>query len=316
MRYIIHPPIRLIKLTVISLLVGFITEVESATTVNRNRSFYGMAYSPQGAIMPNCGAIRMMIRLYSSDCDQPNLILQGLKDAGINDMSVWLGIFFDGDHEIYTRQLDALTSAIEKHGTHHIAGITVGNEFLLAAYQAGVLSAQSKLLKYVNQTRRNIGMMKLDKIIPIGTSDAPFTINSEICAGVDYLMANVHPWFANLPVDRASDWTWQYYQDSVVNVCSKAPNRPTLYIGEIGWPTSSDDPKPVRSVDMAASTKNLQSLIDSFICQANSNGTNYFFFELKDETWKKSIGGVEPHWGLYDKDMRLKDLKLPHCPTS
>ncbi|CAH7669408.1 glycoside hydrolase superfamily [Phakopsora pachyrhizi] len=235
------------------------------------------------------------IRLYSSDCGQPELVLQGIKDAGNIDMSVWLGIFFDGEEEVYKRQLDNVIAAIKKHGTDHISGITVGNEFLLAAYHAGgkandpkILAAQSNLLKYVQETKKSIEMMQLKKVIPIGTSDAPFTINKEICAGVDYIMANVHPWFANLPVEKASDWTWQYFQDSVVDICSQASNNPTVYIGEAGWPTSSDDPKAAKSGNMAASTENLQKFMDSFVCQANSNGTDYFFFEFKDEPWKRT----------------------------
>lgn len=34
--------------------------------------------------------------------------------------------------------------------------------------------------------------------------------------------------------------------------------------------------------------------MDDFVCQANTNGTEYFFFEYFDEPWKdQKFGGVE-----------------------
>ena len=40
-----------------------------------------------------------------------------------------------------------------------------------------------------------------------------------------------------------------------------------------------------------------QVFLDTFVCQANNNGTGYFFFEYFDETWKaQEFGGVEGHW--------------------
>ena len=50
-----------------------------------------------------------------------------------------------------------------------------------------------------------------------------------------------------------------------------------------------------------------QTFLDTFVCQANNNGTGYFFFEYFDETWKDAeFGGVEGHWGLfYSKYVRF-----------
>ena len=49
-----------------------------------------------------------------------------------------------------------------------------------------------------------------------------------------------------------------------------------------------------------ASEANLQTFIDSFVCQSNQMGIHYFFFEFFDEKWKDdAFGGVEGHWGLF-----------------
>ena len=47
-------------------------------------------------------------------------------------MQVWLGNYpIPSDPEPYQRQRDAIIEAIQTYGTDHIAGITVGNEYIL-----------------------------------------------------------------------------------------------------------------------------------------------------------------------------------------
>lgn len=47
-------------------------------------------------------------------------------------MQVYLGIYnIPTDSTPYTRQRDAIQQAIQTFGTDHVAGVTVGNEFML-----------------------------------------------------------------------------------------------------------------------------------------------------------------------------------------
>lgn len=56
------------------------------------------------------------------------------------------------------------------------------------------------------------------------------------------------------------------------------------------------------------------AFLDTYVCQANANGTEYFYFEGFDQPWKEIYGGVEPYWGLFDKDRNLKQpLTIPTC---
>jgi hypothetical protein len=68
-----------------------------------------------------------------------------------------------------------------------------------------------------------------------------------------------------------------------------------------------------------ASEPNMQIFLNNFLCQANANGTGYFFFDVRfsfaslpgqdadrtraqffDEPWKDvQFGGVEGFWGLF-----------------
>ena len=76
-----------------------------------------------------------------------------------------------------------------------------------------------------------------------------------------------------------------------------------MYIAETGWPTGATDPGSGSNGPSTASVANLQTFLDTFVCQANQNGTGYFFFEYFDETWKNvTFGGVEGYWGLFNAE--------------
>ena len=57
--------------------------------------------------------------------------MEAIKQTGI-DMQVFAGNFVvEGDPTAYERQRDAIKNAITTYGADHIAGVTVGNEFML-----------------------------------------------------------------------------------------------------------------------------------------------------------------------------------------
>ena len=45
-----------------------------------------------------------------------------------------------------------------------------------------------------------------------------------------------------------------------------------------------------------ASIPNLQEFLDTYVCQANKNGTGYFYFEAFDEKWK-----VSQRWMIWSR---------------
>lgn len=120
-----------------------------------------------------------------------------------------------------------------------------------------------------------------------------------------------------MPVDQAAVWTYNFFQQFDVSVCAQASNNPAVYIAETGWPTASDNgPGPAVGAAIP-SIANLQTFLDTYVCQANANGTKTFFFEAFDEPWKAIYGGVEQHWGLNTADRTLKPgLTIPNCEAS
>ncbi|KAF8150807.1 glycoside hydrolase superfamily [Crassisporium funariophilum] len=307
---------------------------------NLHQAFYGMAYTPVGSQLPDCGNtlpaviqdIQIMsqltkrIRLYGADCNQSALVLEAIKQTKV-DMTVWLGNYpiATDDNAAYQRQRDIIKSAIQTYGTDHIGGVTVGNEFMLNYLNAnGALDPNSAvgnagaaiLIADIQDTRNMLASLALSKTLPVGTADAGSYFNTQVLEAVDYGMANVHPWFANVTVEVSAGWTADFFAQQDVSQANALSNKPTMYIAETGWPTKSSDAGNANNGASDASLPNLQTFLDTFVCQANTNGTGYFFFEFADEDWKdKQFGGVEGWWGLFNQDRTLKDIKIPTCQS-
>jgi len=243
-------------------------------------------------------------------------------------MTVFLGNYVvPGDNgTAYARQRDDILDAIKTYGTDHVAGVTVGNEFMLNYLtERGASDPNSAvgntgaaiLIANIDDTRSALAELSLPKTIPVGNSDAGSYFNTLVLEAVDYGLANVHPWFANVSIDIAADWTASFFNEVDVVPANALDNQPTMYIAETGWPTKSSDLSNADNGASPASVPNLQIFLDTFVCQANRNGTGYFFFEYFDETWKDALfGGVEGWWGLFNSNRTLKDVTIPDCPSS
>ncbi|OCF75503.1 glucan 1,3-beta-glucosidase [Kwoniella mangroviensis CBS 8886] len=301
-----------------------------------HQSFWGFAYTPQDALLPWCGAsqnnvtrdiqllsqLTTRLRLYGANCNQSALVLQAIQDTKV-DMTVWLGIYVDSNEEAYNDQVKAVEDALKTYGTDHVSGITVGNEYILntagtdSTTSSIYLSASKTITDKITEVKSAIAGLGLSKTLPVGTSDAGSVMSKTLGEGIDYFMANVHPWFGSVSIDDAAQWTWDFFQDFDVEPASLASNKPDVYIAETGWPTESMNATESNSgfggPKGEASLANLQTFLDTYVCQANANGTEYFYFEAFDEPWKAQYGGVEPFWGLFDKDRTLKDVTIPTC---
>ncbi|EAL17237.1 hypothetical protein CNBN0640 [Cryptococcus deneoformans B-3501A] len=293
--------------------------------------FWGFAYTPNDVQLPDCAHYSFChnlplgmpgLRLYGANCNQTALVMQAIQDTKVN-MTIWPAIYIDSNETAYENQLEAVVDALQTYGVDMVEGITVGNEYILntagsdsttsSAYKSALATIADKITE-VNSTIQALG---LSKQLPIGTSDAGAVMSKSLGESVDFFMANVHPWFGSLAIDDAATWTYEFFQEFDVEVAAEATNNPTMYIAETGWPTnsssSSESNDGAGSPQGDASVANLQTFLDTFVCQANANGTQYFYFEAFDEPWKEIYGGVEPWWGLFDFDRELKNITIPTC---
>ncbi|KIM67612.1 glycoside hydrolase family 17 protein [Scleroderma citrinum Foug A] len=301
-------------------------------------SFWGIAYNPLGSLLPDCGCtldqviedvqllsqVTTRIRLYGSDCNQSSLVLAAIQETKVN-LSVYLGNYPEATDNgtAYERQKGEIQTALQTYGANNVLGVTVGNEFILNyVTEAGSSDpngaagqqAAAMLIPWIKDTRSMLQGMGMGNM-PVGTSDAGSYFNNQVLENVDYGMANVHPWFANVSITDAAAWTADFFETNDVVLANSLSNKPQMYIAETGWPTNTStfnyNPNDGPSV---ASVANLQYFIDTFVCQANKNGTGYFFFEFCDEPWKAvTYGGVEGYWGLFDSNKIFKNLTIPTC---
>ena len=110
----------------------------------------------------------------------------------------------------------------------------------------------------------------------------------------DFILANVHAWFGSVLVEQSAGWVWnvsaifnpsyqsasltlshtQFFEQFDEKPASVATNNASIEIGETGWPTGSDFHQVQNaSYPSLANVSNLQIFLDSYICQANANGT-------------------------------------------
>ncbi|GAC94280.1 potential glycosyl hydrolase [Pseudozyma hubeiensis SY62] len=295
-----------------------------------HNSFWGMCYTPfKSQYQYGCGVdlasvvedvqtlsqLTTRVRLYGADCNVTALMLDAIQRTKVN-LTIYPAIYLDSSDPgdvAWTRQVNNITFALDNFGTNHIGGISVGNEYLLNGGSA------TNLLAYVQQFR-TLATSK-SWTFPIGTADAGSMFTATVAAGVDYFMANVHAWFAGTLVSDGPAWTYQYFEDNDANIAAAAPNTPAAYIAETGWPSGANSTAAATYVNeqgqvtgAKAGVPELQTFLDGYVCDANKNGTGYFWFELYDEQWKDALyGGVEAHWGLFDQNKKLKQITIPNC---
>ncbi|CAG7850239.1 Probable glucan endo-1,3-beta-glucosidase btgC; AltName: Full=Endo-1,3-beta-glucanase btgC; AltName: Full=Laminarinase btgC [Serendipita indica DSM 11827] len=291
---------------------------------NLHKSFYGLAYTPKGAIMPECGAniadvrkdmeklsqLTTRLRLYGSDCNVTSLVLQAIDDLKV-DVQVFPGIYLEREELSYTRQKRILEDALTVYGTSRVLGVTVGND------NAGdtIDNATTRLVEKMNEVRTDLTALNFN--IPVGTSETGGGTSQTLADNADYIFANIHPWFSSNTVEQAATFANNQFTNQILPLATASTRTPppVMYQGEYGWPSGSDTPGDTNSAGSAASLANLQLALDDWVCAANRAGTRYWWFEPFDATWKATTTtlGVEPHWGLFDGEGNLKDITIPDC---
>jgi exo-beta-1,3-glucanase (GH17 family) len=301
--------------------------------------FYGLAYTPVGTQLPNCGAtladvitdVQLLsqltdtIRLYGADCNQSALVLEAIKQTKVN-LNVYLANYNvpDDGGAAYSRQLALILDALKTYGSDHVLGVTVGNEFMLnylGAFGGGsdpnsAIGNQGAalLISNITDTRNQLKALNLKNTPKVGNSDAGSYFNTLVLEAIDYGMSNVHPWFASTTIQDAAGWTYEFFEETNVQPAALLPNKPTMYIAETGWPACNATGASQTDGSSNASVANLQYFLDTFVCQSNTNKTGYFFFEFQDQLWQElQFGGVEGCWGLFTDNKTLKSVNIPTC---
>ncbi|KAI1260371.1 glycoside hydrolase superfamily [Xylariaceae sp. FL1019] len=299
---------------------------------NLHKVFPAVDYTPIGAQYPECltyppsqnnvtrdmavlSQLTNKIRLYGTDCNQTAMTLHAINQLGMqDDIKIWMGVWLEKNETTNKRQLGQMWQTLDEYGDGPFEGLIVGNEVLFREDLT-----LKELATQLDDVRQNLTKHGWD--LPVATSDLGDNWTEDLAQYSDYIMGNVHPFFAGEPADNAANWAWTFWHNKAEPFFKSDSNKNV--ISEIGWPTQggtdcgSDE---VLKCDngAVATIDGLNTVLDTWVCQALANGTNYFWFEMFDEPWKiKYNNGTqnwEDHWGILDVDRNLKEgVTIPDC---
>ncbi|KAK2754381.1 hypothetical protein FQN54_007025 [Arachnomyces sp. PD_36] len=306
---------------------------------NLHKVFPGMDYTPWGTQYPLChkyppsqnnvtrdiavlSKLTNNVRLYGTDCNQTEMVLHAIDRLELTDMKLWLGVWLDTNTTTNRRQIDQLYKVLDDTEDKSIFnGAIIGNE---ALYRAGpnIATAQQNLIKYMDEVRDEFKKKDID--MPIATSDLGDNWNPTLAAKADIVMANVHPFFAGVKVDKAAAWTLNFWEEHNV-ILTEGTDKKNI-ISEVGWPSGggnncgTEEACPNDTDGSVAGVDELNKFMEDWVCDNLEKGTEYFWFEAFDEPWKESFNEPEKgfewedKWGLMDPGRNLKPgLKIPDC---
>lgn len=273
---------------------------------NLHKVFPAMDYTPNYAQYPQCLAkgggpvqnnvtidvaimsqLTPAIRLYGTDCNQTELVLESIKLLKMQDtMKVWLGVYLNGNTTTNDRQLQQLYDLLDDYPHDSFAGVIVGNEVLYSKYLTATQLQQE--LEYVRSNFTSKGIN-----LPVSTADLGDNWTADLAQASDIVMANVHPFFAGTVAADAAGWAYSFWtnKDKPLTTAETGTagniTYPKQIISEIGWPSQGgndcgDATDPAYgctgSTDGAvASIDNMNTFMESYVCQALNNGTTFFW---------------------------------------
>jgi len=297
-----------------------------------HKVFPGIDYTPLNTQYPECihfppsqnnvtrdlailSQLTNTLRLYGTDCNQTQMVIHGLRQLKLeNKMKLWMGVWQDANTTTNARQLVQMYDILEEYGTSPFKGVVVANEILFRE-QMDVTT----LGLLLGEVRRNLTAKGWN--LPVATSDLGDKWTAALAQQSDYIMANIHPFFGGINAKEAASWTWSFWSNHNSGFF-KADLEKNI-ISETGWPSQGGTNCGSETVTVCpdasvAGVPQMNQFMEDWVCEALTNGTNYFWFESFDEPWKVMFNtknqNWEDKWGLMDVNRKLKEgVKIPDC---
>ena len=299
---------------------------------NLHKVFPGIDYTPVNTQYPDCLAnppsqnnvtrdvavlsqLTNTIRLYGTDCNQTEMTIHAIRQLKMTDsIKIWMGVWQDNNVTTNARQLAQMWTILDTYGADPFKGVIVANEILFREQMTTAQLGQLLSSVRTNMTAKSISL-------PVATSDLGDKWDSALASVSDYVMANIHPFFGGINANQAASWTWSFWENHSSGFFKADASKNV--ISETGWPSQGGTDCGSATVtdcpDAAtAGIDQMNRFMADWVCQALTNGTQYFWFEAFDEPWKvrfdQGSQNWEDHWGLMDVNRNLKPgVKIPDC---
>lgn len=300
---------------------------------NLHKVFPGIDYTPINTQYPDCLAnppsqnnvtrdlavlsqLTNTIRLYGTDCNQTQMLIHATNQLEMNDtIKIWLGVWQDGNTTTNARQLAQMWDILDTYGSSPFKGLIVANEILFR--EEMTVTELGNLLDEVRTNLSSRGMSDL----PVATSDLGDDWTQDLASKSDYIMANIHPFFGGVNANDAASWTYSFWENN--NGAYFKSDTSKNIIAETGWPSQGGTDCGTDTITdcpdaSVAGISEMNTFMEGWVCQALTNGTQYFWFESFDEPWKimydTDTQAWEDHWGLMDVNRNLKKgVTIPDC---
>ncbi len=298
---------------------------------NLHKVFPGIDYTPINTQYPDCltnppsqnnitrdvavlSQLTNTIRLYGTDCNQTEMTIHAIKQLQMeNTLTIWMGVWQDNNVTTNARQLAQMWSILDTYGAKTFKFLIVANEILFRQQMTSTQLGQLLSSVRTNLTSKGISL-------PVATSDLGDNWTADLASVSDYIMANIHPLFGGADANQAAAWTLNFWETHTHNFFKTDVSK--NIISETGWPsqggTDCGSAATGCLVGATAGISQMNKFMSDWVCQALTNGTQYFWFEAFDEPWKIQYDTAnqnwEDHWGLMDVNRNLKGgIQIPDC---
>lgn len=298
---------------------------------NLHKVFPGIDYTPINTQYPDCldnppsqnnvtrdlavlSQLTNTIRLYGTDCNQTEMLVTAVDRLEMNGtIKIWMGVWQDNNATTGARQLAQMYDILDQYGADPFKGVIVANEILFREQMT-----VTELGDLLDEVRTNLTAKGIS--LPIATSDLGDDWTAALAAKSDYVMSNIHPFFGGVEAADAAAWTWSFWDTH--NAALQTDLSKNI-IAETGWPSQGgtdcgSDTVTTCTDGAVAGIDEMNTFMSDWVCQALTNGTQYFWFESFDEPWKIMYDtgdeNWEDHWGLMDVNRNLKSgVTIPDC---
>ncbi|KAJ2759488.1 glycoside hydrolase 3 protein [Coemansia sp. BCRC 34490] len=270
-----------------------------ATTALCASNFHALNYNPkrQDGSCPNVYQVQddlkalqpytSKLRIYSvKDCNQGEPVLRAMENTA---WKVELGLWVDGNDATYEadkQELIRLAGVFDF--TKQVDAVVVGSEALYRKEQTA-----EQLAAKVREVKAALAQLGLQSI-PVTSSETWPSYYQPLIDAVDFVNMHGFPFWEGVEIGGAVDKMFEH-----IYGLQKAANGKKVVVGETGWPSDGDNYGA-----SVASLANAQRYLQEFICRAQKENIEYYYFNSFDQSWASTnnASNVEGHWGIMLND--------------